>query len=359
MSDQYFLAKTLKLAEKGLGWTFPNPMVGAVIVKNNQILASGYHRKAGFPHAEIEALNSLKTSLKNATLYVNLEPCSHFGKTPPCVGAIIASGITKVVCCTLDPNPSVAGKGVRELEQAGIKVEVGTLKNEAEILNEAFFTFHRKKRPFIALKFASSLDGKIATSDGNSKWITNEKARDFARKLRSQYQAVIIGINTVLKDNPHLGVRRNNKKDPLRIILDSTLKIPYDSSVLRDNNILIATTTKADQKKQKILQQRGVPLLIFEQNLIPLHKLLEELRKMEIISILVEGGGKVSGSFLDQQLIDKVYAFHAPILIGGEKAINAIDGEGIQTIADAIHLKNISYRKFDDNLLTIGYYNPI
>ncbi|MBI2335133.1 bifunctional diaminohydroxyphosphoribosylaminopyrimidine deaminase/5-amino-6-(5-phosphoribosylamino)uracil reductase RibD, partial [Candidatus Daviesbacteria bacterium] len=267
--DLKFLKETLKLAKKGLGRVSPNPMVGAVIVKNGQIIGKGYHKKFGFPHAEIEALKNCRENPRGATMYVNLQPCSHFGKTPPCIDAIIKAGIKKVICCSLDPNPKIHGK-------AGIEISAGVLEKEARKLNEAFFTFHEKKRPFIAIKFAASLDGKLATRTGDSKWITNEKAREYARSLRARYQAVLVGKNTFLKDQPHLGVRIKGKKDPLKIVLGLSIN-------------------------PKNIQD-----------------LLSILYKKEIISVLVEGGGKTLGSFIDAKVVDKVYAFHAPIIIGGE-----------------------------------------
>lgn len=353
--DEFFLSRAVTLAKKGLGWTNPNPMVGAVIVQNGKILAQGYHQKAGLPHAEINALTTFKGStLKGATLYVNLEPCVHHGRTAPCVDAIIKSGIKKVVCATTDSNPQVHGQGIAYLRHNGINVSVGLLEEEARILNEAFFTYHEKKRPFIALKFAASLDGKIATRTGDSKWITGDKARSFARKLRGQYQAVLVGINTVISDDPHLGARKKNLKDPLRIILDTTLKIPLNAQVLRDKNVLIATTAKASKNKKNKLQKLGYPILSFGGNNIPPSKLLEELKQREIISILVEGGGEVLGSFIDEKLADKVYAFYAQILIGGEKA-KTIGGVGVMKIKDSIRLKNISFKSFGDDFLISGY----
>lgn len=330
--DTKYLEETLKLAKKGVGWVNPNPMVGAILVKKGRIIGKGYHKRVGLPHAEIEALKSCKTDPKSANLYVNLEPCVHFGKTPPCVDEIIRSEIKRVVCSTKDPNPKVFGNGVAALKKAGIKVSLGILEKEARVLNEAFFTFHEKKRPFIAIKFAASLDGKIATLTGDSKWITNEKARKFARSLRGKYQAVLVGVNTLIKDDPHLGVRMKGKKDPLRVIMNSGLHLPPDAQVLRDQNFILV-----DSKNVSAL--------------------LSLLLEKEIISVLVEGGGKTLGSFIDAKVVDKVYAFHAPILIGGDNAISAISGRGFKTIPEAIHLKNLSYRRFDDNLLTIGYVN--
>lgn len=328
--DIKFLKQTLKLAKKGIGWVNPNPMVGAILVKKGRIIGKGYHKRVGLPHAEIEALKSCKTDPKGATLYVNLEPCIHFGKTPPCVDTIIQSGIKRIVISTVDPNPKVYGRSLKKLQQANIDVSVGILENEARKLNEAFFTFHERKRPFVAIKFAASLDGKIATSTGDSKWITNEKARIFARSLRGEYQAILVGVNTLIKDDPHLGVRIRGKKDPVRVIISSGLRLSPNIQVFRDQNFMIVNTKNVSA-------------------------LLSILREKEIISILVEGGGKTLGNFCDAKVVDKVYTFHAPILIGGEKAISAIGGQGSQFISQALHLKNLSYRRFDDNLLTIGY----
>lgn len=331
--DSYFIQGALRLAKKGLGWTFPNPMVGAVLVKRGNVVGEGYHHKLGEPHAEIEAIREAKTDLKGSTLYLNLEPCYHYGRTPPCVDAIIKTGIARVVCSTLDPNPKVYGRGVEKLRKAGIEVEVGVLEKEAQKLNEAFFTFHTKKRPFVAIKFAASLDGKIATRTGDSKWITNERARMFARKLRGEHQAVLVGINTVLKDDPHLGTRIKGLKDPVRIILDPHSKIPNNAQVLRDENVLIVN----------------------EEIIIP--ALLENLAEKDIISVLVEGGGRTIGNFVDEKLVDKVYVFHAPIIIGGEKSVSSVSGVGFETVKEALHLKDVKFKKFDDTMLTIGDFS--
>ncbi len=354
VSDEHFMDEALKLAKKAMGWTNPNPMVGAIIVKNGKIIGKGYHRKVGSPHAEIEALKAAKTSFKGATLYVNLEPCTYYSRTPPCTDAIIKSGIKRVVCATADPNSKVSGQGITQMQAAGVEVSVGTRSKEARSLNEAFFTFHEKQRPFTAIKFAASLDGKLATYESDSQWITNEEARAFARSLRAEYQAILIGIKTVIHDDPHLGVRLPGKKDPLRIILDSKLGIPLHSQVLRDNNVLIATTPQAPNAKKKLLQQKGATILTFEGDSVPVSKLLEALVKQEIISILVEGGGETLGSFIDEKITDKVYAFYAPLLVGGAKAVT-IRGKGSKTIQDATYLREISVRNFQDNFMVTGY----
>ncbi len=350
--DLLFLKQTLILAKKGIGWTNPNPMVGALLVKNNKIIGKGYHKKFGTDHAEIVALKNVTENPNGATLYVNLEPCVHYGKTPPCADAIIQAGIKRVVCATYDPNPIIKQKGIKKLQQAGIKITVGNLEKEARQLNEQFFTFHEKKRPFVAIKFAASLDGKMATHTGDSKWITNEKARLFARKLRGEHQAIIVGIHTILKDNPHLGTRIKNTKDPIRIVLDSSLQIPLTAQVLRDTNIIIFTTTNASQKKIKQLIEKEITVISIDKT-ITIPAVLEELKKREIISVLVEGGGEVLGSFVDARSIDKVYACHSPIIIGGENAIS-ISGHGVEKVSEALRLENIFYKHFGDNLLTIG-----
>ncbi|MEK7106823.1 MAG: bifunctional diaminohydroxyphosphoribosylaminopyrimidine deaminase/5-amino-6-(5-phosphoribosylamino)uracil reductase RibD [Patescibacteria group bacterium] len=351
--DDKFMDEALKLAEKGAGWTNPNPMVGAVIVKNGRIIGQGYHRRAGGPHAEIEALAEAGASASGATLYVNLEPCAHFGKTPPCIEALINAGIKRVVCSAIDPNPQVSGRGVARLEQFGVSVSVGVRSEEARALNEAFFVFHEKKRPLVALKFAMSLDGKLATRTGDSKWITGEEARSFARGLRTTHQAILVGVNTVIRDNPHLGARTKGKKDPVRIIADSRLRIPRNARVLRDVNVIIATTSGAPKQKIRDLEKRGIRVLVFKGARVSIRKLLSELRKIEIISVFVEGGGEMLGSFIDAKIADKAYIFCAPILVGGEEA-RSIGGKGVQKIAQALRFKHVSVRRFGEDVLVIA-----
>lgn len=352
--DIKYLKETLKLAEKGLGWTNPNPMVGSIIVKNGQIIGQGYHHKVGQNHAEIEALNSAGENPSGATMYVSLEPCASSGRTPPCVDAIIKAGIKKVIFSSLDPNPKNHGKGIAKLREAGIETSAGILEQEVRKLNEAFFTFHEKKRPFVVLKFATSLDGKMAARTGDSKWITNAKARLYAQGLRAEYQGLIIGINTVLIDNPNLGARLKDKKDPIRIIIDPKLQIPLNADALRDTNVIVATTTSADKRKKGQLERSGFTVLTFEGEHVSIPKLLSALKEKEIISILVEGGGETLGNFIDSKIIDKLYAFQAPVIIGGREAVS-IGGKGAANVKEALHFKNTILKKFDDNILTIGY----
>ena len=351
--DERFIDEALELAKKSTGWTSPNPMVGAIIVKSGKIVGRGYHRQAGKPHAEIEALKYAEEKARGATLYVNLEPCPHFGRTPPCTEAIIRAGIKRVVCSALDPNPKVHGFGIAALRRTGIAVAIGARAARARALNEPFFTFHEKKRPYVAIKFAASLDGKLGTRTGDSKWITNEKARKFARDLRGQYQAVLIGASTAVMDDPHLGVRTNKLRDPIRIIIDGKLSTPISAKVFRDQNVLVATTKAAPLSKIKRFQKHGTSTLVFDGRKIQIKKLLSELARKEIISVLVEGGGETLGEFIDARVIDKCYAFYAPILVGGKDAIS-IGEKGISKLRDAIHLKRISVEKFDDNILVIA-----
>ncbi len=358
-ADIKFLKEALRLAKKGTGWVNPNPMVGAVVVKNGKIISKGYHKKFGGPHAEIEAFNASKSDIKGATLYVSLEPCCHLGKkTPPCTEAIIKAGIKKVVCATLDPNSQVSGQGLKKLQAFGIEtVVIDELKESARELNAPFFTFFEKHRPYIVLKFAASLDGKIATAKGESKWITNEKARAYARDLRGQYQAVLVGVGTVLADDPHLGTRTKNKKDPTRIILDPKLSLPMNSQILRDKNILILTTILCDKKKKKYLQEKDFQVIVFSSKIITIKQMLSELTKRNITSVLVEGGSQTLGYFVENKIADKIYVFYAPIIIGSQNALGAIGGLGAQNLKDALRLLNITIKKIADNFLVTGTTN--
>lgn len=352
-NDERLMAHALHLAAKGQGFTSPNPMVGAIIVKQGTVIGQGYHHNFGAAHAEIEALKSCKSNPKGATLYVNLEPCAHFGHTPPCTEAIIRAGIKRVVCSTLDPNKAVNGLGITLLEQAGITCTVDVSSQEALELNESFFVLHTKNRPFVAIKFAMSLDGKMSTKTNDSKWITNDQARTYARQLRSHYQAIVVGVKTVLEDDPHLGSRVMHAYDPLRIILDSKLRTPLTAQILRDQNVIIASTSAASKTKRDALRQKGVTVISFESDQVPIVRLLEALKKRNIGSLFIEGGGTLIGSFIDAQCVDRVYAFYAPILIGGYGA-GSIRGNGAVTVQDALKLNHISTKRFSDNFLITG-----
>lgn len=357
--DMIFMKQALMLAKKGLGWTNPHPMVGAVIVKNGKVIGKGYHARFGRDHAEMDAIKNVKSDVKGAVMYTTLEPChlpyDLHGERTQCTEVIRSAGIQTVHIAMLDSNPQVCGRGKKALEKMGIKTTLGLLETEALKLNEAYHHFMTRGRPFVAATFSVSLDGRIATRTGESQWITNAKARAYNHGLRAEYQAILVGIATAVKDNPHLGARMKGKKDPIRIILDSTLKIPLSSKVLRDNNVIIATTQKADKTKRASLTDRGIKIIQFPSNNIPVEPLLSELAKQKIISIFVEGGGAIHGSFFDARVVDKVYAFYGPVIIGGEKARSAVLGVGPGKLSDALWLKNVSYKRLDDNILAVGY----
>jgi diaminohydroxyphosphoribosylaminopyrimidine deaminase/5-amino-6-(5-phosphoribosylamino)uracil reductase len=360
MSNKIFMQKTLELAAKGKGKTSPNPLVGAVIVKGGKIVAEGYHKKAGTPHAEIVALKKAGPLSKGATLFVNLEPCCHTEKrTPPCTKAIISSGIKKVIAAMIDPNPNVAGMGMRELNKAGIETEVGVMEAEAIKLNEAFIKFITRKEPFVFLKIAQTLDGKIATATGNSKWITGAGSREYVHKLRNDVDALLVGIGTIKKDNPSLDCRIKDGISPYRIIVDSSLKIPINAKLLshKDSRTIIATTEKASQKKIRQLTSRGAKVLVTKsrQDKVDLKKLMKELARLNITSVMIEGGSTINASALSSKIVDKVLVFIAPKIIGGTDSIPSIGGKSPALLKGAYQLKNIHTTIFGDDLLLEGY----
>ncbi|SMB92827.1 diaminohydroxyphosphoribosylaminopyrimidine deaminase [Desulfonispora thiosulfatigenes DSM 11270] len=353
-----YMEKALHLAEKALGRTAPNPVVGAVVVNKGEIVGIGYHQKAGSFHAERIALNDAKDKAKGADLYVTLEPCNHYGKTPPCTQAIIEAGIKNVYVSTLDPNPKVSGKGIEKLKENGINVEVGLKEEEAKRLNEFFFKYIQTGLPFVAIKGASSLDGKIATSLGESKWITGEKARNHGHSLRNIYDAIMVGKNTVLSDNPSLNCRISGGRDPVRIVVDSKLSISSDANILNLNSeakTIIATTTSSEITKQKELAIKAEVIVVNEGDQVNLKKLLEILASKGITSILVEGGATLTGSLFSSNLVDKVYFYKAPLIIGGDKAKGLIGGEGFKHLDKAIKLKDLKVEPFGNDLLISAY----
>ncbi len=359
--DKEIMNRCFLLAIKGSGFTAPNPMVGAIIIKDGQIIGEGYHEYFGGSHAEINAIANATQSVKGASIYVNLEPCSHYGKTPPCSLALISNGFSKVFIANLDPNPLVAGKGVKALEKAGIEVKTGLLEKEGLKLNEKFFHFITTKTPFVALKTATSLDGKIATSMGESQWITGEKSRNEVHLLRQDYSAILVGINTVLKDNPSLNVRLKGAiKNPIRIILDSQLQTPEDSNILKSTaQVIIAHTQKTKSfQKDKFHDKKHIALLQCpkKENYIDLEYLFKELTHRNIDSILIEGGAEVNFNILKNNLAQKIYAFIAPIIIGGQNSKAAFGGLGFEFLQDAKTLKELTYKKMDMDILIEGYF---
>lgn len=353
--DEKYMEIALRLAKKGIGRTSPNPLVGAVIVKNGKIVGTGYHQKIGSPHAETNALKSAGKKAKGATLYVNLEPCSHFGRTPPCVDSIIQNGIKKIVCATLDPNPNVNGAGVRRLRQAGIEVKLGVLEDKARKLNEIYFKRIVSGIPFVALKIAQTLDGKIATPNGDSKWITQRDSRRFVHTLRKQMDAVLVGINTVTKDNPKLTTREVKGRSPLRIVLDSKGRIPLNSNLLKENKdnktIVIVTRKNAEGKLKNKAQIWKVKSNY--QGRISLKTFLKLAAQKGVSSILVEGGNEVFTSFLKEKLVDKIYCFVSPKIIGD--GISSFGNLNTKKIKDALKLRDVELRKFSNDILLTGY----
>lgn len=346
-----YMALAIRLAMKGS--PSPNPFVGAVLVKNKRVISTGYHRKAGAPHAEINALK--KGNAKGATLYVNLEPCSHYGKTGPCTKAIIEAGVKKVVIGMEDPNQLV--KGIEELRKRGIKVEVGIMEKEAKRLNEVFIKYIKTGLPFVVLKTAMSLDGKIACNNGKSKWITNSKSRKYVHELRDRYDAILVGIETVLKDNPRLTCRIKGGRDPLRVILDSRLRIPSNSNALKDSNVIIATTKNHSKRKRKLLERKGINVLVAGERKVNLKKLMRKLGKGGITSVVIEGGSEVNASALKEGIVDKVLFFISPKLITGRSALSPVGGDGISGMNKAIRLEDVSIRRFGEDMLVEGYAN--
>lgn len=359
------MRRALALAVRAQGRTSPNPMVGAVIVNQGRIVGEGYHQRAGTPHAEVYALRQAGEKARGATLYVNLEPCCHFGRTPPCCEQIIAAGIKRVVAAMEDPNPQVAGNGIKRLQEAGIEVECGVLETEARRLNEVFIKFITTRRPFVVLKAAVSLDGKTATAAGESMWITGEAARVEVHRLRNRYDAVMVGIGTVLKDNPRLTTRLpagEEGRDAVRIVVDSRLRLPLDARVINPASpapLLVATTEQAPKERlQSLEQQKGVEVLCFSsrKGQVPLSELMEELGRREITSVLLEGGATLNASALEEQIVDKMVVFIAPRIIGGVNAPGMVGGPGCARLEDAWQLKDVSFSLVGEDIMITGYF---
>lgn len=360
--DEKYMKRALKLAKKGWGRTNPNPLVGAVVVKDGETVAEGYHEVLGCAHAEVAAFNNAVQDVAGGTLYVNLEPCSHYGRTPPCAKAIIEAEIQEVVVAMADPNPKVAGRGIQMLRDAGIKVTVGLLEEEAKQLNEIFIKYITVHKPFVILKTAMTLDGKIASFSGDSKWISGEASRAYVHHVRDRVAAIMVGINTVLKDNPHLTTRLESGtgKDPIRIIVDSKGIIPENCNVIDNQSnagVILATTSAIEKEKEDRLLEKGIRIIKTDgpEGHVDLDKLMEDLYKLEIDSILLEGGGRVNASALESAIVDKVMFFIAPKIIGGEKAITPVEGQGRNSMAESIGLKNIHVHRFDEDVMIEGY----
>ncbi len=361
-THEHFMKRALKIAEKGWGKTNPNPLVGAVIVKDNEIIAEGFHEALGCAHAEVAALKSACADVRGSTLYVNLEPCSHYGRTPPCAKAIIDSGIKNVVVGMVDPNPKVSGNGIKMLKDADINITVGVMQSEAEKLNEIFINYITRHKPFVIMKAAMTLDGKIASVAGDSKWVSNEFSRNYVHLIRDRVSSIMVGINTVVKDNPSLTARLESKEctDPVRIIVDSKGRIPLDSNVIQTKTkagTIIATTALIDKTKENQLIENNVRIIktAGSNGNVDLRVLMDELYKLEIDSVLLEGGGTLNYSALEAGIVDKVMFFISPKIIGGKDAVSPVEGAGIDLIKNALKIKDINLTQFDDDILIEGY----
>lgn len=339
MNDQDYMKLALQLAESTRGQTSPNPMVGSVVVKDGAIVGVGAHLKAGEGHAEVQALKMAGEKARGGTIYVTLEPCSHFGKTPPCADLIIEQGLKRVVVATGDPNPAVAGRGLDKLRQAGLEVVFGVCQEEADALNEVFFHYMKHVTPFVTLKSATTLDGKTATTTGKSKWITGPAAREDTHRYRHTHDAILVGIGTVLADNPSLTTRLpKGGKNPIRVVLDRTLRTPLDTKLVTDQEAptWILTTEQASKEKQEALEQFGVEVVRLPDDSI--QTALQVLGSKGVTSLIVEGGAEVNGSFLKARAINQIIMYMAPKLFGGNGAPTAIGGEGFTEVDEALQL---------------------
>jgi diaminohydroxyphosphoribosylaminopyrimidine deaminase/5-amino-6-(5-phosphoribosylamino)uracil reductase len=363
MPPQQYMEYALSLAKLAMGYTSPNPAVGAVVVKDGLAVGMGYTQPAGSEHAEVMAIRQAGDKTQGATMYVSLEPCSHYGRTPPCTQAIIDAGISEVYIALLDPNPVVSGRGVARLNERGIKTHVGICQQEAYEINEAYIKYITTGLPFVVAKFAMSLDGKIATKTGDSKWITNEEARKYAHALRYTVDAIMVGVNTVVADNPRLtakgcgGRGGIGKMQPLRLVVDSKGKVPLNAHIFEPpGEVLLAVEAPfASIKKEKFVKAGAKVLeLPAREGSVDIIELLKLLGKREIVTILVEGGGRLLGSLFDHHLVDKVLAFISPIIIGGCEAVS-VGGDGVDNIAKAYRLSRVGIKNFGDDILISGY----
>ncbi len=357
--DKRYMRVALRLALKGAGTTSPNPLVGAVVVRGGKIIATGYHRLAGEDHAEIVALKQAGSRAKGATLYLNLEPCSHYGKTPPCTNSIVLAGVREVVAGMVDPNPRVSGRGIRKLRGAGIRVRVGILEEECRRLNEAFSKYITQRLPFVILKLAASLDGKIATSTGHSRWVTGESCRQYVHKLRNQVDAVLVGVGTVIADNPQLTCRVPGGRDPWRLVLDGHLRIPLSAKLLHqrapEKNIIV-TGLRSSRTKIREIRELGAQVWRFppREGKIPWTPLLNKLAAMGILSVMIEGGGTTASGALLEKRVDKILFFYAPKIIGGDgKAM--VEALGVKAMRRCRQVTDLEVRKFGKDFLVSGY----
>ncbi|MEK5061845.1 bifunctional diaminohydroxyphosphoribosylaminopyrimidine deaminase/5-amino-6-(5-phosphoribosylamino)uracil reductase RibD [Paenibacillus shunpengii] len=358
MNDEFYMSLALDMAERAQGQTGINPVVGCVVVKDGRMVGLGAHLKRGTGHAEVHALNMAGSEAEGSTVYVTLEPCSHYGKTPPCSERLISEKVKRVVVACEDPNPQVAGKGFDMLRRHGIEVKVGVLRDRARRLNEKFIKYITTGLPFVTLKTASTLDGKIATKSGDSKWISNEQAREHIHMLRHRHQGIMVGVETVIADNPELTTRLSiDGISPIRIVVDSKLRIPIDTKLVRDGNAktLILTTDEAEAEREQVLESYGVQVIRCGPGpRVDLLTAMSLLGEMEIGSILLEGGGTLNGAMLEAKLIDRLLMFIAPKIVGGYETPGSFRFEGVDRMNDAIQLNKLEVETIGDNICVTG-----
>ena len=355
--DERYMARVLELAHQGHGTTWPNPMVGAVVVRDGEVLCEGYHRIAGGPHAEVDALSHATTPLDGATLYVNLEPCCHRARTGPCTSAVIDAGISRVVVGTCDPNPAVAGCGVGALREAGVEVVLGVLARESTDLNETYFVSRARQRPHITLKAATDLFGRTSTRTGESQWISGEESRAHAHGVRATVQAIAVGSGTALDDDPRLTARGEGQRSPIRVLFDSQLRVPPDANLFADDGVeVIVYTTQIgfDRPSTTRPTRRAAVVPCGAGPHVDLGWALRDLAQREVVSLLVEGGATLAGAFLDAGLFDRVMRYMAPMAIGGDEAPGPVKGRGVASLADAPRLEFVEQRHLGADVLLVA-----
>ncbi|MBI5286936.1 MAG: bifunctional diaminohydroxyphosphoribosylaminopyrimidine deaminase/5-amino-6-(5-phosphoribosylamino)uracil reductase RibD [Deltaproteobacteria bacterium] len=359
MQDAEFMEIALGLAERGKGMTSPNPLVGAVVVKGGKVVGKGYHKRAGLPHAEAVALRDAGSRAKGATLYINLEPCDHYGRTPPCTSGIIKAGIKMVVIGMMDPNPLVSGKGIKRLREAGVEVQTSLLRDRCKRLNEVYIKYITTRRPFVTLKMATTLDGRIATASGESKWITGRTSRRYVHRMRGEVDAVMVGVGTVLKDDPLLTTRLVKGKNPHRVVVDKVLRIPLKARVFNPSpgmRLFLATTIKASKTKVKRVMEMGAEVLVLrgEDGGVYLDGLMVELGKRGVTNLLIEGGARLATSAMRSGIVDKVVLFYSPMFLGRD-GIPIFNSMGIKGLKDTIKLKDVEVKRVGQDFLVEGY----
>jgi diaminohydroxyphosphoribosylaminopyrimidine deaminase/5-amino-6-(5-phosphoribosylamino)uracil reductase len=356
-----YMQRALALAGQALGRVSPNPAVGAVLVRDGRVVGEGFTQPPGGPHAEVVALEQAGEAARGSTLYASLEPCCHQGHTPPCTKAIIAAGVAEVHMAILDPDPNVSGRGRKELEAAGIAVQVGECEQEARRLNEAYVKHRTTGLPFVIAKFAASLDGRIAAASGDSRWISGPQSRQWAHEQRAKLDAIMVGVNTILVDNPQLTARpggQESERQPLRVVADSQGRTPASARVLQGpGGALIATSDRSEPSWRQAMEATGAEVLVLPRDgdSLDLAALLKALAERGVLSLLVEGGGILLGSLFDQGLVDKVQAIIAPLIIGAAEAPTAVAGRGAERLADAWRLREVAVERLGDDILIIGY----